>query len=143
MPSDTIKPITGLRTIGIPVTDQDRAVAFYAQTLGCEPTLDVPIGNGARWVEVRPPGTNVSLALECAREGHPAGVETGIRLTTHDADAAHAACGHAASTPTACCGGPVCRRCSPSAIRTATGSRSSRPDCRWPAAPGRRPTWRA
>ena len=91
MQSDTIKPITGLRTIGIPVTDQDRAVAFYAQTLGCVPTLDVPIGNGARWVEVRPPGTNVSLALECAREGHPAGVETGIRLTTHDADAAYAA----------------------------------------------------
>ena len=87
----TATPITGLRTVGIPVTDQDRAVAFYVQTLGCEARLAVPMANGARWVEVAPPGTDVSLALECAHEGHPAGVETGIRLTTHDADAAHAA----------------------------------------------------
>ena len=91
MQSDTIKPITGLRTIGIPVTDQDRAVAFYAADtrVRAHPRRPHrgrgPLGGGET------PGTNVSLALECAREGHPAGVETGIRLTTHDADAAHAA----------------------------------------------------
>jgi lactoylglutathione lyase len=88
---ENVTPVTGLRTIGIPVTDQDRAVAFYVHTLGCETRLDIPIGSGARWVEVAPPGTNVSIALEHAREGHPAGVETGIRLTAGDADAARTA----------------------------------------------------
>jgi catechol 2,3-dioxygenase-like lactoylglutathione lyase family enzyme len=82
-------PVTGLHTVGIPVTDQDRALAFY-EALGCEARLDVPMGEGARWIEVAPPGSAVSLALEPAHAGHPAGVETGIRLTTADADEANA-----------------------------------------------------
>jgi catechol 2,3-dioxygenase-like lactoylglutathione lyase family enzyme len=83
--------ITGVRTVGVPVTDQDRALAFYVGTLGLETRLDVPTGGGDRWVEVVPPGTSVSIALERAHEGRPAGVETGLRLTTPDADAAHTA----------------------------------------------------
>ena len=82
--------ITGLHTVGIPVTDQDRALAFY-EALGFETRLDVPMGEGARWIEVAPPGAAVSLALEPAQPERPAGVETGIRLTTGDADAANAA----------------------------------------------------
>jgi len=82
--------ITGLHTVGVPVTDQDRALAFY-RALGFETRLDVPMGEGARWVEVAPPGTVVTLALELTHAERSAGVETGIRLTTADADAAHAA----------------------------------------------------
>lgn len=82
--------ITGLHAVGIPVTDQDRALAFY-RALGFETRLDVPMGEGARWIEVAPPGTAVTVALEPAHVERPAGVETGIRLTTGDADAAHAA----------------------------------------------------
>jgi lactoylglutathione lyase len=81
--------ITGLHAVGIPVTDQDKALAFYG-ALGLETRLDVPMGEGARWIEVALPGTTVALALELAHPGHPAGVETGIRLTTGDADGAHA-----------------------------------------------------
>jgi lactoylglutathione lyase len=90
-PETTAVPVTGLRTVGVPVTEQDRAVAFYVGRLGFEIRLDVPMGNGGRWVEVVPAGTSVSIALERAHEGHPAGVETGLRLTTHDVDAAHTA----------------------------------------------------
>ena len=82
-------PITGLHTVGIPVTDPDAALAFY-EALGFETRLDVPMGEGARWIEVAPHGAAVSLALERAHAGHPAGVETGIRLTTGDADEANA-----------------------------------------------------
>jgi lactoylglutathione lyase len=82
--------ITGLHTVGIPVTDQAGALAFY-EKLGFETRLDVPMGEGARWIEVAPPGASVSLALEQAHPERPAGVETGIRFTTADADAAHAA----------------------------------------------------
>ncbi len=81
--------ITGLHTVGVPVTDQDAALDFYVG-LGFETRIDVPMGEGARWIEVAPPGTAASLALEVAHAGRPAGAETGIRLTTRDADAAHA-----------------------------------------------------
>jgi lactoylglutathione lyase len=83
--------ITGVRTVGIPVTDQDRALAFYAGTLGFETRLDLPLGEGRRWIEVAPAGANVSLALERSHEGHPAGVETGVRLTAVDVDATRGA----------------------------------------------------
>jgi len=82
--------ITGLHAVGIPVTDQERALAFY-RALGFETRLDVPMGEGARWIEVAPPGATVSLALEIALPERPAGVETGVRLSTADADAANAA----------------------------------------------------
>jgi lactoylglutathione lyase len=82
--------ITGLHAVGIPVTDQDKALEFYG-ALGLETRLDVPMGEGARWIEMALPGTGVSLALELAHPEHPAGVETGIRLTTGDADGANAA----------------------------------------------------
>ena len=83
--------ITGVRTIGVPVGDQDRAVDFYVGTLGFEKRLDVPLGGGNRWIEVAPPGASVTIALVAAHAGLPAGVETGIRFTTENADADHAA----------------------------------------------------
>ncbi len=82
--------ITGVHTVGVPVSDQAKALAFY-EGLGFETRLDVPMGEGARWIEVAPPGAAVSLALELALPERPAGVETGVRLSTADADAANAA----------------------------------------------------
>ena len=91
MSEQTRTRITGVRTIGIPVTDQDRAVGFYVDQLGFEKRLDVPAGQfGGRWIEVAPPGSPTSIALIAARDGLPAGVETGIRLTAEDAPALHA-----------------------------------------------------
>jgi lactoylglutathione lyase len=83
--------ITGVYTVGVPVTDQDRALEFYVDTLGLDKRLDVPLEQlGGRWIEVAPPGAPVSIALVPERDGVPSGVETGIRLTTADADAVHA-----------------------------------------------------
>ena len=78
------------RTVGVPVTQQDRALEFYVDRLGFEKRLDVPMGQGARWIEVAPPGARTSIALIPAHDGVPAGVETGVRFTTEDADADHA-----------------------------------------------------
>jgi catechol 2,3-dioxygenase-like lactoylglutathione lyase family enzyme len=78
--------ITGVRTIGVPVTDQDRAVEFYVGTLGLDKRLDVPAEQlGGRWIEVAAPGSTTTIALVPARQGVTTGVETGIRLTTSDA----------------------------------------------------------
>ena len=83
--------ITDVRTVGVPVADQDAAVAFYVETLGFEKRLDVPMGEGGRWIEVAPPGAVTSIAL-VGRPAHgPIGVDTGVRLTSSDVAADHAA----------------------------------------------------
>ncbi|MFG1703670.1 VOC family protein [Nonomuraea sp. M3C6] len=82
--------ITGVRTIGVPVTDQDRAVDFFVGVLGLEKRLDAPLEQlGGRWIEVAAPGSATSIALIPASPKVPAGVETGIRLTATDAAALH------------------------------------------------------
>lgn len=84
--------ITSVRTIGVPVADQDRALDFYLGTLRFAKRIDVTLGADLRWTEVAPDGSDgTSIALLRATEEAPAGVETGIRLMTEDADAAHAA----------------------------------------------------
>jgi lactoylglutathione lyase len=82
--------ITGVRAIGVPVRDQDKALEYYTGTLGFTKRLDVPIGGGSRWIEVAPEGAPTSIALVPAKDDVPAGVETGVRFTTADADAVHA-----------------------------------------------------
>ena len=81
--------ITEVRTVAIPVSDQDRAVAFYTESLGFEKRLEAPYPGG-RWIEVSPAGSSVSVALVPPGPGAKAGVDTGIRLTTEDAEADHA-----------------------------------------------------
>src|SRR6059058_5624328 len=82
--------VVHVHTVGVPVHDQDRALDFYANVLGLTPRLDVPMGEGRRWIEVAPPEATTSIALVAAHEGVPAGVETGIRLAVGHADVAHA-----------------------------------------------------
>jgi lactoylglutathione lyase len=91
MNATTSTRITGIYTVGVPVTNQDRALEFYVDKLGLEKRLDMPLEEfGGRWIEVAPPGAPVSIALVPERGGVSSGVETGIRLTTDDADAVHA-----------------------------------------------------
>jgi lactoylglutathione lyase len=86
----TTNGITDIRTVGIPVVDQEKALAFYVDTLGFDKRLDVPMGEGTRWIEVGPPAAAITIALIRAHDGVPAGVETGIRFTTSNADASRA-----------------------------------------------------
>ena len=84
---------SGIGAIGlviIPSTDQDRSVEFYVQDLGFEERTDVAFGESYRWVEVYPPSGTTGIALAPPREGTPAGVQTGISLTTGDIDATYA-----------------------------------------------------
>jgi len=77
-------------TIAVPVTDPERALAFYAGTLGLEVRRDVPFGQGARWIEVAPAGATTTIAL-APPGGAASGVDTGIRLSTGDCEADHRA----------------------------------------------------
>lgn len=58
--------ITRVRSVGIYVSDQQRALEFYRDVLGCDVLADVPMGegNGApRWIEVQLPGDDLNLLL--------------------------------------------------------------------------------
>jgi catechol 2,3-dioxygenase-like lactoylglutathione lyase family enzyme len=75
----------------VPVSDQERALRFYVDTLGFEKRVDTPFGNGYRWVEVAPPGATTTIAIVPPPPGKPTGnVETGIALTSDDIDGDHA-----------------------------------------------------
>lgn len=88
MTEQTTAHIDGVRTVGIPVRDQDRALEFYTETLGFRKLMDAPLEQlGGRWIEVSPPQSAITIALTPAREDAPAGVDTGIRFTTADATA--------------------------------------------------------
>jgi len=84
MPPTTI---TDVRTVGVNVTNQDDAVAFYVGTLGFEKRLDAPISPTLRWIEVAPPGASTSIALTAGDASTTAGSATGVRFTVPDARA--------------------------------------------------------
>jgi lactoylglutathione lyase len=83
--------ITDVRTIGINVTNQDDAVAFYVDTLGFEKRLDATISPTMRWIEVAPPGATSSIALNANEGTTDVAADSGIRFTVPDAEAEHAA----------------------------------------------------
>jgi len=79
------KTTTHVQSVSMQVADQDRALAFYVDVLGCQLRADTE-WPGGRWVEVVPPGSEVGIVLLTAASGVP----IGVRLGTADADAAHA-----------------------------------------------------
>ncbi len=55
--------ISRIGQISIPVSDQDRALAFYTEKLGCTLTGDTPMGEEGRWIEVSLPDGETRLVL--------------------------------------------------------------------------------
>jgi catechol 2,3-dioxygenase-like lactoylglutathione lyase family enzyme len=74
-------------TVFVPVTDQDRAIAFYTEVLGFEQVADFTYADGVRWAEVAPGGGIPRVALILGE----AGIETRVAFGTTDIEAAHAA----------------------------------------------------
>ena len=77
---------TRVQSVSIPVADQDRALAFYTEVLGCELRTDIEVWPGARLVEVVPPGSSVGLVLLPPDSEIP----MAIRLGTTNAETAYA-----------------------------------------------------
>jgi catechol 2,3-dioxygenase-like lactoylglutathione lyase family enzyme len=79
-------------TVFVPVSDQERSLTFYVETLGFELRVDFGYGGDSRWIEVAPPGAANTIALVPASEGASAGSdEARCALATRDIAAAHAA----------------------------------------------------
>jgi predicted enzyme related to lactoylglutathione lyase len=75
---------TRMLSVSVPVADQDAALKFYTEVLGCELRTDVEVWPGARMVEVAPPDSAVSLVLLPPDSQIP----VAIRFGTHDAQQA-------------------------------------------------------
>ncbi len=52
-----------LELVPIPVSDVDRAKAFYSEKVGFNVDLDVNPGNGMRVVQLTPPGSACSIVI--------------------------------------------------------------------------------
>jgi catechol 2,3-dioxygenase-like lactoylglutathione lyase family enzyme len=91
MSTTTNTAVSQVANVIIGVNDQDSMLAFYTDKLGLELRADVPFGNGDRWIEVGPAGSETPIALCPPGPGNEAGnKDTGITLQVDDIDAYHA-----------------------------------------------------
>jgi predicted enzyme related to lactoylglutathione lyase len=81
--------IKALKFASVPVSDQDRALAFYTEKLGFAVATDQPFGP-QRWIELRIPGAQTRLVLFTA-DGHEdrIGTFTGLSLQADDVAATY------------------------------------------------------
>jgi catechol 2,3-dioxygenase-like lactoylglutathione lyase family enzyme len=76
-----------LELVTIPVTDVDRAIAFYTERAGFTLDHDHDTGDGTRFVQITPPGSACSIAFgtgQAAATGGPAQ----LQVVVEDAQAA-------------------------------------------------------
>jgi predicted enzyme related to lactoylglutathione lyase len=52
-----------VKFVAIPVSNQDRALAFWTKQVGFQVATDQPMGGGMRWIELKIPGAQTGLAL--------------------------------------------------------------------------------
>ena len=83
------RTITAIAAVGIPVTDQDRVLQALHRELAMETPPTSPCLSSPACCRMLALGSTTTLALIPAHDGVPAGVETGIRLASPDAAAAH------------------------------------------------------
>lgn len=79
-----------IELIMIPVTDVDRAKAFYTEQVGFNADHDHRVNDQLRFVQLTPPGSACSIAIgEGITEAEPGSVE-GMQMVVPDIRAAHA-----------------------------------------------------
>ena len=80
-------PVQDVTVVSVPVSDQDRAKAFYVDTLGFELIRDDDSVPGIRWVQVTPHEGATALTLVTWFGTMPAGSLRGLVLACDDLDA--------------------------------------------------------
>lgn len=81
--------INSFEIISVPVSDQQRAKAFYRDVLGFEVIRDEPMGPEARWIQLAPRGQSMTIALVRWFELMQPGGLQGVMVNTDDIDADH------------------------------------------------------
>ena len=77
-----------LELVAVPVSDVDRAKAFYTEQLGFNADHDHAVSDEIRFVQLTPPGSACSIAIgRGITKAEPGSVE-GLQVVVEDADAA-------------------------------------------------------
>ena len=77
-----------LELIAVPVSDPDRAKAFYVDQAGFNADHDHTVSEDIRFVQLTPPGSACSIAIGKGTTDAAPGSVQGLQLVVDDADAA-------------------------------------------------------
>lgn len=79
-----------IEVVFIPVTDVDRAKAFYVDQVGFHADHDHQVNDELRFVQLTPPGSACSIAFGTGLIEMAPGSQKGVQIVVPDADAARA-----------------------------------------------------
>ena len=77
-----------LELVQVPVSDIDRAKAFYVDQVGFVADYDVTVSEELRFVQLTPPGSECSIVLDLTMTEMAPGSLHGLQVVVDDADAA-------------------------------------------------------
>jgi catechol 2,3-dioxygenase-like lactoylglutathione lyase family enzyme len=73
-----------IELVAIPVTDVDRAKAFYVDQVGFNDDHDYQVNEDLRFVQLTPPGSACSVVLGTGITDMPPGSQRGIQMVVAD-----------------------------------------------------------
>jgi predicted enzyme related to lactoylglutathione lyase len=76
-----------IELVQVPVSDIDRAKAFYVEKVGFNADEDHQVTDDLRFVQLTPPGSACSIALTSGAHGMAAGSIEGLQMVVDDAEA--------------------------------------------------------
>jgi catechol 2,3-dioxygenase-like lactoylglutathione lyase family enzyme len=79
-----------LELVAVPVSDVDRAKAFYTEKVGFNADHDHPVSDDLRFVQLTPPGSACSIALGIGVTDAAPGSVQGLQIVVDDVEAARA-----------------------------------------------------
>ena len=77
-----------IELVAIPVTDVNRAKAFYVDQVGFHADHDYQVNDDLRFVQLTPPGSACSVVLGTGITEMPPGSQKGVQMVVEDAAAA-------------------------------------------------------
>jgi catechol 2,3-dioxygenase-like lactoylglutathione lyase family enzyme len=77
-----------IELVAIPVTDVDRAKAFYVDQVGFNPDHDHQVSEDLRFVQLTPPGSACSIVMGTGITEMPPGSQKGVQMVVADVAAA-------------------------------------------------------
>ena len=77
-----------LELVAVPVTDVDRAKAFYVDQAGFHADHDHVVSDALRFVQLTPPGSGCSITIGTGITEMPPGSQKGLQLVVDDIEAA-------------------------------------------------------
>jgi predicted enzyme related to lactoylglutathione lyase len=76
-----------LELVAVPVTDVDRAKAFYVDQVGFNADHDFQVTDNLRFVQLTPPGSACSIVMGVGITEMPPGSQKGLQVVVEDVDA--------------------------------------------------------